>query len=103
MRYDNCLFERCSEQQQQMARTRSEPTYALIVTKPCPKQSYNTTSANAPTLMEVDATCRRRPLLEEEKQRCRPNRLWLYCGCPWHISSKLSTYAQMLGQPSCYE
>ena len=36
--------------------------------------------------MEIDTTCRRGPLSEEEKQRRRANRLCLYCGGPGHIA-----------------
>ena len=34
---------------------------------------------NSPTPMEIDTTRPRGPLSEEEKQRCRANRLCLYC------------------------
>ena len=69
-----------------MARTRYEPKYASIVAKPSPKESYNTTFANAPTPMEIDETCRHRPLLEEEKQRRRANCLCLNCGGRLHVA-----------------
>ena len=36
--------------------------------------------------MEINTTRRRGPLSEEEKQRCRANRLCLYCGGPGHIA-----------------
>ena len=51
-----------------MARTRSEPMYTSIVAKLFPKESYNTTSANAPILMEIYATCRCGPLSKDGKQ-----------------------------------
>ena len=85
VRCDNRLFERHSERQFQMPRARSEPTYASIVAKPFPKESYNVSPVNTPTSMEIDTTRRRGPLSEEEKQRCRANRLCLYCGGPGHI------------------
>ena len=67
VRCDNRLFERCSEHQFQMPRTRLEPTYASVVAKPFPRESYNASPANTPTLMEIDTTRRRGPLSEEEK------------------------------------
>ena len=83
VRCDNLLFERRSELQFQM---RSEPTYASIVAKPFPRESFNTSPTNTPTPMEIDTTRRRGPLSEEEKQRRRANRLCLYCGGPGHIA-----------------
>ena len=62
VRCDNKLFERRSERQFQMPRTRSEPTYASVVAKPFAKQSYNTSLANTLTPMEIDTTRRRGPL-----------------------------------------
>ena len=41
VRCDNRLFERRSECQFQMPRARSEPTYASVVVKPFPRESYN--------------------------------------------------------------
>ena len=69
-----------------MPRARSEPTYASVVAKPFPRQSYNARSVSTPTPMEIDTTRRRGLLSEEEKQRCRTNRLCLYCGGPGHIA-----------------
>ena len=86
MRCDNCLFERRSERQFQMPRARSEPTYALVVAKPFPRESYNAPPVSTPTPMEIDTTRRRGPLSEEEKQRRRANQLCLYCGGPGHIA-----------------
>ena len=86
MRCYNCLFERCSERQFQMPRARSEPTYASVVAKPFPRESYNAPPVSTPTPMEIDTTRRRGPLSEEEKQRRRANRLCLYCGGPGHIA-----------------
>ena len=86
VRCDNRLFERRSERQFQMPRTRSEPTYASIVAKPFPRDSFSTSPTNTPTPMEIDTTRRRGPLSEEEKQRRRANRLCLYCGGPGHIA-----------------
>ena len=63
-----------------MPRARSEPTYASVVAKPFPRESYNASPVNTPTPMEFDTTRRRRPLSEEEKQRRRANRRCLYCG-----------------------
>ena len=82
VRCDNKLFERRSERQLQMPRTRSEPTYASVVAKPFARESYNASPANTPTPMEIDTTCHRNPLSEEEKQRRRANRVCLYCGGP---------------------
>jgi hypothetical protein len=86
VRCDNRLFERRSERQFQLPRTRSEPTYASIVAKPFPRESFNTSPTNTPTPMEIDTTRRRGPLSAEEKQRRRANRLCLYCGGPGHIA-----------------
>ena len=86
VRCDNRLFERRSERQLQMPRARSEPTYASVVARPFPRESYNAPPANTPTPMEIDTTRRRGPLSEEEKQRRRTNRLCLYCGGPGHIA-----------------
>ena len=69
-----------------MPRARSEPTYASVVAKPFPRESYNVSPMNTPTPMEIDTTRRRGPLSEEEKQRRRANRLCLYCGGPGHIA-----------------
>ena len=41
VRCDNRLFERRSERQFQMPRARLEPTYASVVAKPFPRESYN--------------------------------------------------------------
>ena len=68
-----------------MPRARSEPTYASMVAKPFPRESYNASPVNTPTLMEIDTIRRRGPLPEEEKKRRRANRLCLYCGGPGHI------------------
>ena len=86
VRCDNRLFERRSERQFQMPRARSEPTYASVVAKPFPRESYNAPPVSTPTPMEIDTTRRRGPLSEEEKQRRRANRLCLYCGGPGHIA-----------------
>ena len=69
-----------------MPKTRSEPTYALVATKPFARESYNASPTNTPTPMEIDTTCRRGPLSEEEKQQHRVNRLCLYCGGPQYIA-----------------
>ena len=73
VRCDNRLFERRSERQFQMPRARSKPTYASIVAKPFPRESYNMSPVNTPTPMEIDTTRHHRPLSEEEKQRRRAN------------------------------
>ena len=86
VRCDNRLFEWRSERQFQMPRARSEPTYASVVAKPFPRESYNAPPVSTPTPMEIDTTRRRGPLSEEEKQRRRANRLCLYCGGPGHIA-----------------
>ena len=62
VRCDNRLFERRSERQFQIPRTRSEPTYASVVAKPFPRESYNAALVNTPTLMEIDTTRRYEPL-----------------------------------------
>ena len=67
VRCDNRLFERRSKRQFQMPRARSEPTYASMVEKPFPRESYNVSPVNTPTPMEIDTTRRRGPLSEEEK------------------------------------
>ena len=54
-----------------MPRARSEPTYASVVAKPFPRESYNVSLVNTPTPMEIDTTRHRGPLSEEEKQRRR--------------------------------
>ena len=69
-----------------MPRARSEPTYASVVAKPFPRESYNVTLVNTPTPIEIDTTRRRGPLSEEEKQRRGANRLCIYCGGPRHIA-----------------
>ena len=66
VRCDNRLFERRSERHLQMPRARSEPTYASVVARPFPRESYNAPPANTPTPMEIDTTRRRGPLSEEE-------------------------------------
>ena len=86
VRCDNPLFERRSERQFQMQRARLEPTYASVVAKPFPRESYNASRVNTATPMEIDTTRRRGPLSEEEKQRRPANRLRLYCGGPRHIA-----------------
>ena len=86
VRCDNRLFERRSERQQLMVRSRLEPTYASVATIPLSKKSSNITPMGAPTPMEIEATRRRGPLSDEEKQRRRANRLCLYCGGPAHIA-----------------
>ena len=86
VRCDNRLFEWRSERQLQMPRARSEPTYASVVAKPFPRESYNAPLVSTPTPMEIDTARRRGPLSEEEKQRRRANRLCLYCGGPGHIA-----------------
>ena len=73
-----------------MPRARSEPTYASVVAKPFPRESYNASLVNTPTSMEIDITRRRRLLSEEEKQCRRENRLCLYCGGPSHIAVNCS-------------
>ena len=50
---DNRLFERCSEWQLEMSRTRSEPTYVSVVARPSPKDLYNASYANMPRPMET--------------------------------------------------
>ena len=85
VRCDNRYFERRSEWQFPMPRARLESTYASAVAKPFPRDSYNASPTNTPTPMEIDTTRRREPLAEEENQRCRANRLCLYCGGPGHI------------------
>ena len=62
--------------------------FASVVAKPFPRESYNVSLVNTPTPMEIDTTRCRGPLSEEEKQRCRANRLCLYCGGPGHIAVK---------------
>ena len=87
VRCDNRLFERRSERQQVMVRSRLEPTpYASVVARPLSRQSSNTAPMDMPTPMEIEATRRRGPLSDEEKQRRRANRLCLYCGGPGHIA-----------------
>ena len=82
---DNRLFERRLDRKFQMQRARSEPTYASVVAKPFSRESYNAPLVSTPTPMEIDTISRRGPLSEEEKQRRRANRLYLYCGGPGHI------------------
>jgi hypothetical protein len=86
VRCDNRLFERRSERQQFMVRSRLEPTYAEVAARPLPRQTSYNPPMDSPTPMEIDATQRRGPLSEEEKQRRRRNRLCLYCGGPGHIA-----------------
>ena len=86
VRCDNRLFERHSERQQLMVRSRLEPTYASLATRPLSRQSSNITPTDVPTPMEIEATGRRGPLSDEEKQRRRANRLCLYCGGLGHIA-----------------
>ena len=86
VRCNNRLFEQCSERQLQMPRTRSEPTYASVVAKLFVRESYSASPSNNPAPMEMDTTRRCGPLSEEEKQRCRTNRLCLYCSGPGHIA-----------------
>ena len=86
VRCDNRLFERHSERQFQMPRTRSEPIYASVVAKPFARESLNTPPTNTSTSIEIDTTRRRGSLPKEEKQRRRANRLCLYCGGPGHIA-----------------
>ena len=69
VRCDNRLFERRSERQIQMPRARSEPTYALVVAKPFPRESFNKSPTNTPTPVEIDTTRRSKPLTKEEKDR----------------------------------
>ena len=90
VRCDNHLFEQRSKRQFQMSWTRPEPTYASIVAKPFPRESFNASLENTPTPMEIDTTRRRGPLSKEEKQRRRANRLCLYCGGPGHIAVNCS-------------
>ena len=68
VRYDNRLFEQCSERQLQMPKTRSEPTYASVVAKSFASDLYYASPSNTPTPMEIDTTRHRGPLSEEEKQ-----------------------------------
>ena len=68
VRCDNRFFERRSERQFQMPRTRSEPSYTSNVAKPFPRESYNASLANTPNPMEIDTTRCRGPLSKEEKQ-----------------------------------
>jgi uncharacterized protein len=86
VRCDNRLFERRSERQQQLARSRSTPTYASIAAQATPRTTYTSIPTDIPTPMEIDTTRRRGPLSDEEKQRRRANRLCLYCGGPGHIA-----------------
>jgi hypothetical protein len=83
VRCDNRLFERRSERQQ-FLRPRGDQTYASIVASP-PSNPIQTIN-DAPTPMEIDATRRRGPLSNAEKQRRWANRLCLYCGGPGHIA-----------------
>ena len=53
VRCDNRLFERRSERQFQMPRARSEPTYALVIAKPFPRESYNVSPVNTPVMMTL--------------------------------------------------
>ena len=71
VRCDNRLFERRSERQFQMPRARSEPTYASVVPKPFPRETYNMSPVITPTPMEIDTTRRRGPLSEELSSLCR--------------------------------
>ena len=86
IRCDTKFFERRSERQLQMPRTRSEPRYASVVTKPFTRESYNVSPTNNPTPMEIDTTRRRGPLLEKEKQQRQANQLCLYCDGSGHIA-----------------
>ena len=79
VRCDNRLFKRRSERQFQMPRTRSEPTYASVVAKPFPKESYNASPTNTLTPMEIDITCHRGPLSKEEINDAKKINC-LYCG-----------------------
>ena len=83
VRCDNRLFERRSERQQ-FLRPRGDQTYASIVAAP-PSNPIQTIN-DAPTPMEIDATRRRGPLSNAEKQRRWANWLCLYCGGPGHIA-----------------
>ena len=71
VRCDNRRFNRHLERQFQMPRAISEPTYASVVAKPFPRQSYNAPPVSTSTPMEIDTTRRRGPLSKEEKQRRR--------------------------------
>ena len=83
VRCDNRLFERRSERQLQIPRSRPEPTYAAVAAKPFAR---DIPQANTSTPMEIDTMRRRGPLSEEEKQRRCANRLCLYCGGLGHIA-----------------
>ena len=71
VRCDNRLFERRSERQLQIPRSRPEPTYASVTAKPF---AHDVPQANILIPMEIDTMHRRGPLSEEEKQRRRANR-----------------------------
>ena len=49
-------------------------------------QAAISTPISGPTPMEIDSTRRQGPLTETEKQRCRVNRLCLYCGGLGHMA-----------------
>ena len=83
----NRLFERRLERQP-MSRPRADQTYALVVasTPSSTTQTSHMIPSSGPSPMEIDVTRCRGPLSEAEKQRCRANRLCLYCGGPGHIA-----------------
>ena len=49
--------------------TQSETTYASVLAKPFPKDSYNASLANTRTPMKIDRTRHRGQLSKEEKRR----------------------------------
>ena len=65
-----------------MTRFTYEQAYASMVAIPQSRQVQGSIliKFGGPTPIEVDATCRRRPLSQEEKQRRQPNTLCIYCG-----------------------
>ncbi|CAD6915114.1 unnamed protein product [Tilletia caries] len=79
------------------AQRRSKSTSQASSIQFKPKTSYKSTSVNipvevkpiasGPVPMQIDATQRRGPLMEAEKQRRRDNNLCLYCGGANHIAN----------------
>jgi hypothetical protein len=93
-----------------MTRFRSEQTYASIVTSPpsAPIRVSNPFSFDGPSPMEIDVARRRGPLSETEKQRCRANRLCLYCGlghieihCPYRPKRQVNQVSNLQNFDSC--
>ena len=87
VRCDNRLFELHFERQQ-WSQPRSEQTYVSVTSLPTSKTMKVpiSTPISGPNPMEIDSIRRRGPLTETEKQRCRVNRLCLYCGGLGHIA-----------------